>query len=69
MEPWPGAAPVDTMRLRLRAHLEQSPACDAAAVLRSLQGSGLHEELVVLHAKVGGRGAGWVSWGAGGWGG
>jgi hypothetical protein len=53
LEPWPGAARVDTMRLRLRAHLEQSPACDAAAVLRSLQGSGLHEELVVLHVKVG----------------
>lgn len=61
LEPWAGASAVDAMRLRLRAHLEHSSLYDAPAVLRSLQGTGLHEELVVLHAKV--RWAGW--WGGG----
>lgn len=53
LEPWVGASPVDAMRLRLRTHLEASSLYDAAAVLSCLQGSGLHEELVVLHSKVG----------------
>ncbi|PRW44437.1 transforming growth factor-beta receptor-associated 1 isoform X1 [Chlorella sorokiniana] len=53
LEPWEGASPVDAMRLRLRAHLEASSLYDAAAVLACLQGSGLHEELVVLHSKLG----------------
>ncbi len=52
LEPWEGASPVDAMRLRLRAHLEASSLYDAGAVLSCLQGSGLHEELVVLHSKV-----------------
>ncbi|KAI3428666.1 hypothetical protein D9Q98_007489 [Chlorella vulgaris] len=53
VEPAAGASAVDAMRLRLRAHLEASNAFDAAAVLGSLQGTGLHEELVVLHAQAG----------------
>ena len=66
VEPWEGASLVDAMRLRLRAHLEASSLYDAAAVLRSLQGSGLHEELVVLHAKASrGAGQGWDGWAAG----
>ena len=62
LEPWEGASPVDAMRLRLRVHLEASSLYDAAAVLSCLQGSGLHEELVVLHSKVGWAGGlmGWL---------
>lgn len=52
LEPGPGAGAVDAMRLRLRAHLERSAALDGEAVLRSLLGTALHEELVVLHAKA-----------------
>jgi hypothetical protein len=63
LEPAAGAPPVDAMRLRLRAHLEQSGRYDAEAVLAVLQGTGLHEELVVLHAKASplrsGAGGGW----------
>ncbi|KAL4428207.1 hypothetical protein ABPG75_002296 [Micractinium tetrahymenae] len=53
LEPWPGATPAQAMRLRLRAHLQRSSRYDADAVLRSLQGTGLHEELVVLYSKMG----------------
>lgn len=54
LEPWAGATPADAMRLRLRAHLQESSLYDADTVLRALQGTGLHEELVVLHARVSG---------------
>lgn len=57
LDPWEGASPLDAMRLRLRAHLEASSLYNAGAVLGCLQGSGLHEEQVVLHAKVGRCGA------------
>lgn len=55
LEPGPGASRVDAMRLRLRAHLEASPLYDEGAALAALQGTGLHEELVVLHSRVGAR--------------
>ena len=57
LEPGPGASRADAMRLRLRAHLEASRLYDAGAALGALQGTGLHEELVVLHSRVGGRSA------------
>lgn len=52
LELWPGATPAEAMRLRLRAHLQRSGRYDAGTVLRSLQGTGLHEELVVLYSKA-----------------
>ncbi|KAL4433059.1 hypothetical protein ABPG77_006486 [Micractinium sp. CCAP 211/92] len=53
LEPWPGATPAQAMRLRLRSHLQRSNLYDAGTVLRSLQGTGLQEELVVLYSKMG----------------
>ncbi|GAB4818896.1 hypothetical protein N2152v2_005942 [Parachlorella kessleri] len=47
------AAPVWRLRLRLRQHLEGCGEYDRAAVLRAVGGTGLHEELVVLHCQMG----------------
>lgn len=52
LKPWPGATPAQAMRLRLRSHLQRSNLYDAGTVLRSLQGTGLQEELVVLYSKA-----------------